>query len=558
MTFLNVFKPSFIGGSNLGSQQFRLYTSVNTNIFYNPNLRPFFTGGSFLGSFNFRTGLVIAPVIVTPLLQTFFQIFDRDGGLKKTWFYNQDSDTPAIDLKIEITINGSGAGTLKLAYLDFPIVVEDYIKVLSGGEVIYKGFFTNNVDVSDPIGKLSPYSQRLKEITFTGSFVNTDPFDILETVITTTSSNSSINWNVTKVNFPDLLSPLTVEYQAEPIYNIVEEIVNRGFNKYFGVDVENDFFVEQANSTVPDKKIYLGENPRYDKITVKEDLSKIKMTEAEVYAKRTVIISGEDVTNTKLIGTVGTGGSYPVLELRKRFRKIQGKLTAPEVLQSDTAVLDWGYARLVEKEAKIRKTIKLDGYDLITYPLEIGTTLQVEDKDKLTILDLQITSSLTNWTGASIGVGRYQNDAIVITTGRYDFGRCQKWYKQEKINFTIKGSIDQVVKIALSDNITPLASEFKTIILASTGVFQFYNIEYTTAFRFIHFDVTGSAITIDEISSTCYHKTQHVEQVNSITVQWQPDKIKTQVKLGDLIDEETYESFVMSEKVRILETIDKF
>ncbi|MCP4336467.1 MAG: hypothetical protein GY679_01290 [Mycoplasma sp.] len=563
MAFVNTtFRPNYAGSLPLGSQQFRNYTSVNTSVFFNSDLRPNFVGVVFAGSLNFRTGEVLEPTIITPFLQTFFQIYGRDGGLKKVWYYNQDSDSPAMSLKIEVTKNGSGSGTLKLAYLDFPIFVEDIIVVFIGGEIFYKGFFENDVDVSEPTGKISPVSKRLKEILYTGTFTLDDPRDILESVITATASETGISWNNAKVDFEDALDPVTIEYQAESVYSIVDEMVDRGFNKFWGVDTEDDFFVEEAQTTIPTQTLYLGENPKYGGIKVKEDYGKIKMTEAAVYAKRTVTISGEEVTQTELIGTVGTGGAYPVLDLRKKFRKIQGKLTAPEVLTSDTAVLNWAYGRLTEREAIVRKTITLKDYDIVNYPLSVGDTIKVEDKDKLTILDLDVTESLLNWSGVtlSVGGGRFSNDAISVTSGYYDLKDCTKWYRQESIGFFMKGLTDQVVNIYLSENPTPTTSEKTTIVLRTTGTYGYYSINLNRfqEFRYIIFDVqTGPDIIVDSISTFCYHRLQHTEQVSSITVEYQPAQVKSTVKLGDLIDDESYDSFVMDRKIRILERIDR-
>jgi len=563
MSFINnTFRNQYVGGSFIGSHQFRNYVSVNATTFFYPDLRPQFVGGSFIGAHNYRTGIVLESTIITPFLQTFFQIYGRDGGLKETWYYNQDSITAAMNLKIEVTKNGSGAGTLKLAFLNFPIEVEDEIRVFIGGSMFYRGFFENVVDISAPIGIIAPYSKRTKEILYTGSFTLEDPRDIMETVITATASETGVNWDNTKVDFEDVLDPVTVDYQAESVYAIVNEMVNRGFNKYWGVDTDNDFFIEESQTTTPSQILYLGENPRYGDIKVKETYRKIKMTEAAVYAKRTVIISGEDVTQTEFIANVGTGGSYPVLELRKKFRKIQGKLTAPEVLPTDTAVLDWAYGRLTEKEAKVRKTITLRDYDIINYTLSVGETITVEDKDKLTLLDLDITSNLTSWTNATIGTGRYQNDAIVLNStndGYYDLKDCTKWYKQEQIGFFISGAIDQQIQVALSDNPTPLTSEFQTISLRSTGVFDFYKLNLTAVqeFRYIVFNVVGTDIILDEINILCYNRSKHTDQVSSIMVQFQPDKIKADVKMGDLIDEESFEMFERDRKIRILENIDR-
>jgi hypothetical protein len=563
MAFINTnFRAQYAGGSFIGSQQFRNFSSFNTNVFFYPDLRPQFIGGSFIGSHNYRTGIILEPIIITPFLQTFFQIYGRDGGLKKVWYYNQDSDTPAMSLKIEVTKNGSGAGNLKLAYLDFPIQVEDIIIVFIGGEIFYKGFFENDVDVSAPVGIIAPKSKRFKEILYTGSFILEDPRDILETVVSATASETGINWDTNKVDFEDPLDPVTIDYADESVYSIVNEMVDRGFNKYWGVDTEDDFFIRESQPTNVVQTFYLGENPVYGGIDVKESYRRIKMTEAAVYAKRTVTISGEEVTQTEPIGTVGTGGAYPVLELRKKFRKIQGKLTAPEVLTSDTAVLDWAYGRLTEKEAKVRKTIKLTDFDIINNTLSVGDTIIVEDTDKLTILDLDITDSLVNWSNATIGTGRFQNDAIVLsssTDGYYDLKDCTKWYRQEQIGFFIKGTTDQQIQIALSDNPTPLSSEFKTISLRSTGVFDFYKLDLTSnqEFRFIVFKVTGVDITLDEINILCYNRTKHTDEVSSIMINFMPAKVQATIKLGDLIDEESYEMFERDRKIRILENIDR-
>lgn len=552
-------KALYLSGSFIGSLNFRNYSGVVSNLFFNNDLKPQYIGGSFIGSLNFRTGIIVDTEIVVPLLQTFFQIYGSDGGLKKTWYYNQDSTTPAMDLKIEITKNGSGAGSLKLAFLDFSINVEDEIRVLSGGSVIYKGFFENEVDVSEPVGKISPLSKRFKELTFTGSFTLESPQDILENVITTTASDTGISYNSSKVDFPDLLDPVTIDYQDIKIQDIINEMVDRGLNKYWGVDTDDEFFVKESNTTTPTQKIYLGENPRYGNIKVKIDYSKIRMTEAGVYAKRTKTISGENVSVTEYIGDVGTGGSYPVLSIRDKVRKIRGKLTAPDILPDDTDVLNWAYGRLTEKEAIVRETVTLSDYDYINYPLTIGETIQVEDQDKLTILNTNITNSVTNWTGVTLSTGRYDNNAVqIVSSGIYDYQYITQFYKQQKMGFFIKGEVDQQIRIAMSETPTPLTSEYTNIVINSTGVFSFYNISYTNSFRYIVIEViTGNPIIIDEINTLCYHRTQHIQEVSSVTLQYQPEKIKATVKLGDLIEEESFETFELNRKIRILEAIDK-
>lgn len=525
------------------------------------NIKDRFSGLEFFGVFQFYTvPLPVKIIIINPFYTTLLELRTKDGGLKKQWFYNQDTDNPIEEISIEMTEKGFGACKVLFSDLMFPVDASDVIRLFFGGTAIYEGIVDNDVDISDPELTAAPFWKRYDEVLFTATYgAGTGVKEILEDIIDSKASETGIIWDGANVDIGDSPPVLSVEYADALVKETIDTLVEiAGAPYYWGVDADRKFFVKEYVETGdPTHKFFATDEAEFKKVTIKEDYSKVDMTEAVVYKKAA---GGGDTEKVGLVGNYGNV-TYPPLEIVKKIRSKVGKLTASEVLLDETA-LKWAY-EFLKKQAQDATTVKVDDIDLNKYNPKIGDRILVEDEFKRSMVISVECDSDTDWTNVSgaAGEGKDEESAVKLFTdgsnnSYYDFGRPIQYYKQEKIGFYFKAPIDTVIDVAFSESLTPSAGEWFKFASPDDGVLSYRDFNYSGEFQYIHFKYVAGDIYVDNIQVFCETKKQIITTVKKIQIKWNSSGISCNISCGNIKNPETEQMNKLSRKIKILEAIN--
>lgn len=522
-----------------------------------------YLGVEFYGAFQFyEIPAPISVVVITPYFTTLLELRTKEGGLKKRWYYNQDTDNPIQDISIEQTEKGFGICTINFANLMYPVDAEDIVRLFLGGTPVYEGIIDNDVDITAPKMTASPFWNRLTEVLYSGSFgVGTSVKTILQDVIEDTQADTGIAWNTAKVDVGIAPPLLAVEYSDETASDVIDKMVEMtGASYYWGVDSDREFFVKRYVDTgLPDYYFYATDEADFSSVTIKKDYSKVEMTEAVVYKKNEIA----DESVTVYIGSVGNSGNvdYPPIEISNRMRKKVGKLTASEVLTDETA-LNWAYEYL-KKQAMEIETVKLTNINIEKYVPVVGNRILAEDEMKKTMFVAIDCLSDANWTNVTLTseAGLYNSDAIKLfaddsNNSYYNFGRAIQYYKQERIGLYIKAPLDTVMEIAFSESLTPDDSEFFKVSISDDEVYVYNDFDFKDEFQYIHFKYVAGDIYVDDIQIFCEHKQQIITTVKKISLKWDYNSISCDIDCGNIKNPETDIFNKMNRKIKILEAIN--
>lgn len=395
----------------------------------------YYVGSLFVGTFT-NDYTPPAPSTVLSKYKWNIKLYHRSGGIKKDYLFGQN-ETALSYFEFELNKSGCGSGKLSLAYIDFPIDADDYVEIYYNSIKKYRGF----VDVTPSIHggdiELVPQWKRFEELVYNGSFTGKTASEILQTVIQAVDDDSLITWNAAYIDTGSTAT-FTVTYSYETVKKIIEDIISRLNDRYWGVTVDNIFYVRELESTL-DKDLFYSSEVAYSDIEYEIDYSGIKATRSQVLKK--VSGSGE----TTRIGEVGYGGSYPVLPIENLFRMKVDKITVPEVL-SDAEALDYAYALLQSYKAIETTTVKnviLDRY----FPA-IGKLIRTQDKEEKQLTTVVACDSITGWTGATLdtsdyveGTGSVYFNGVASGDGmEYNFNHQKRYTGLSKIGFMIKSA----------------------------------------------------------------------------------------------------------------------
>ena len=75
---------------------------------------------------------------------------------------------PIVSVEWEMNERLCGAGSITLAYVDFPIDADDYVIVSYNGEKRYRAIVTNTADPKGGVIELMPLSVRFQELLYNG------------------------------------------------------------------------------------------------------------------------------------------------------------------------------------------------------------------------------------------------------------------------------------------------------------------------------------------------------------------------------------------------------
>jgi hypothetical protein len=514
------------------------------------------------------------------------RLYYKDGGFKKAWWVGQD-DTPIRSIKFELNKHICGAGTIDFVFLDFPIDADDYIELYYQGDLKYRALVDVTIDPKGGQVKLVPYSIRFAELLFTRTFVNQTIKQILKSTIDNTESDTGITWNADFVDITDV-DTFNKDYTGfETPKKIIDENVGTLDEKEYGVTPLNIFTVYQGSTTV-DKTLFYGDDPAYASIEYKEDLRQVKATEYQVLKK--VSGSGE----TKRLGYVGQGGSYPEVDIATQVRKKQTKYTVSEVVASDSEALDVAYANL-KAQAVAPVVIKVKELRVDKYFPVIGERLTVQDSPEYVRYVIIHCDSLTNddeslskighWTGATLETSDFvQGSASVkFTSGtmKYSFDQAMKINGDEKLGFEIKGTVaGQYITVKTYSPPTPqpwglgswglgawgagteTTEKTQIISIGTSEVWEFKQLDMTgiteiSKVEFSFNDATVSTVKIDRIELFGQHREEYTANVVQANFIITSEGTKCDMTLNDYDVFANDEDFRNQRKIEKLEAISQ-
>lgn len=393
----------------------------------------YFVSSSFVGTFT-NNYTPPAPVTVLSKYKWNVKLYHRSGGLKKEYLFGQ-ADSAIEGFEFENNRNGSGAGRIKLAYIDFPIDADDYVEIFYNGVKTYRGIVDATPDIEGGEIELIPQWKRFEELLYNGSFVAQTAAQILQTVIEAVDASSLITWNPAYVDTGST-EVFTKTYSYETVKKIIDDVLSELDDRYCGVTPDNIFYVRELENTVSSDLFYSSE-VGYSEIKFETDYSGIKATRYQVLKK--VSGSGE----TTRIGEVGYGGSYPVLPIENLFRMKEQKITVSEVL-SDAEALDYAYARL--KSFKATQNITVSDINLDRFVPIVGKYIRIMNKEITQLTTIVDCESVTGWNGASLdnadyvegAASVYFNGSAVNDGITYSFSKQMRYIRMSKIGFMVK------------------------------------------------------------------------------------------------------------------------
>jgi hypothetical protein len=524
------------------------------------NIKDRYIGLEYFGVMQSETvPLPTVVVVINPYYSTIIELRTRAGGLKKTWYYNQDTDNPIQSVKIERTEKGFGICKITFSELMFPIDASDTVKITFGDTVIYDGIVDNDVDVSDPVMVASPFWKRFEEVTFSGTYaVGTAIKTIMEDIIGDSEAETGVSWDSNEVNVGDAPPVLTVTYTDATITEILDTLVEMaGSTYYWGVDADRVFYVrkyDDAGSIA--YRFYATEEAEYEKVKITDDYSKIEMTEAVVYKKADG--GGEAVK----VGQVGNSGnvSYPPLDIVKKIRNKKGKLTASEYILDETALV-WAYEYL-KKLALDSTSATVDNIDISKYSPEIGDRILIEDEFKKSMVVAIECDVTTLWTNTSLATSGGKDDEACIklfndgsNDSTYDFERDVSWYKQQKVGMYIKAPAGTELEISFfPETGTPSYAVFKVAVSDSELCYKDFDVTWN--FRYVKFKYVAGDIYVDNMQVFCETKRQLVTTVKKIGIKWNSTGLNCNLGCGNIKNPETTLMSKLNRKIKILEAIN--
>ena len=507
----------------------------------------------------FSVPLPTVVIVITPYYTTRIELRTRAGGLKKAWYYGQDTDNPIESVELEQTEKGFGICKIKFSELMFPIDASDTLTIYFGDNIIYDGIIDNDVDVSNPIAIASPFWKRFEECIFSGTYAaGTGVKEIMEDLITGKETETGVSWDTNNVNVGASPPVLTVTYTDATVNEVLDTLTElAGSTYYWGVDSDRKFYVKKYDDTGdPVHYFYSKEEAEFSKMSISEDYSKIELTEAVVYKKSS---TGGD---TVRVGTVGDSGNvtYPPLDIVNKIRSKVGKLTASEYVLDETALM-WAYEYL-KKQAADFLTADVEDIDLNLYSPVVGDRILIEDDFKKSMIIAIECDATTNWTNTTLETsGGKDNESCIklftdgLNDSIYDFGRDVQWYKQKKIGFYINAPIGTEIEVSFfPEGSTPASATFK--FASSDSVLSYKDFDVTWAFRYIQFKYVTGNIYVDNFQVFCETKRQLVTTVKKIKTKWKSDGISCDLSCGNIKNPETDLMSKLERKIKILEAIN--
>lgn len=294
----------------------------------------------------------------------------KDGGFKK--LLNFDVESYITKINFELNEKICGICTISMVYIDFPINIDDEVTIRYNGNPVFSGYIESIPDIKGGKVKIQPYHKRFDSTLYNGSFTGKTIKEIFKTIIQAKESQTGIRWNESFITITDT-DTYTYSYNYEKIKKIIDELVNKLDDTFWGVNAYKIFTVYQDETTVT-KTLGNCVNQEYISVTNNIDYSKIKQTRYQVYRK---VADGD----SERVGEVGYGSGYNAIDLENVIHVKESKFNVTITEFTDTECKDFAYADLNSQQAP--NSTKIKGYNIENGFPEIGKKWKVYNKLEL-------------------------------------------------------------------------------------------------------------------------------------------------------------------------------
>ena len=510
--------------------------------------------------------------------------FHKSGGLKKTFVIGA-AENPILKVDLELPKKLCGAGEIELAFLDFPVDGDDYITITYDGIIRYRGIVSNSVDPKSGVVELLPYSVRFSETLYNNSFTDKTAAEILQTVIEFVFDDTGITYNSIYVNTGST-DTITIQYEYEQVSKIIDDLVDRLDDRFWGVDVNNIFNLYVDNTTV-DQYMFQTANTLFQDIEIKKNYGNIKETRNQVFRK-------DNAGDTVRAGEVGTGGSYPILPIETIMRKIEKKIVVSDLL-TNTEALIYAYAKLIA-ETEIPLSIEIKGVDLTRYFPVIRHRIKCQDRTERILRTIIPCDTVTGWSG-SVAISLDNDDyvegsgsiyfeaASSVNAVQFDLGVIKRWNDVNKIGFMLKADYagDYLEFFAYSgespfiDDVDILINDIDEYIdmygstsnvripfhIPNGGVWNYYDFDIDIdTFRYFGIRIisdppASSTIHLDRVQLFLLHRTEYEANVKMAKISIDSSGATCDMTLNKIDSGANDLLFAMNKKIAALEAVNQ-
>lgn len=446
------------------------------------------------------------------------EIRHPSGGLIRSAFIGANNFF-AKNVNFGLTERGCETASLQMAKIDFPVYYGCDVVIYKNGERRYAGYISNIPNSENDTIKITPYIQRLSELSINTTYTNYTGREILQNAIESISTDSKILWNNSIVKYDDTSVFENVSYKYEKVKKVIEDYYQNQDDAYYGVNAYNNLYIKERASTIS-HILYHGLNQPFRSLEYSKDYSQIKQNVYDIFQKST------DTNENVFIATIPDGSSnYPYNSNKNVVGLKRDKLIAPNGLNS-TECKDYAFAKINAQVAP--ENIKITGIDIDRFDLSIGQKIRIWENEKEQLFQVNACESTENWTGAVSLSDDYieGSNSIEFSSSNYviyDFGEIKHYRKIKKILFMIKSdiagsylkfshgnylggySIGNYSTYYYSKNSTSVSSIFSThayISIKSPNVWELVEIPLTSNFRYIGImstSVLNATIKVDDI-----------------------------------------------------------
>lgn len=354
---------------------------MNFNDIYSPN----YYGSVFHGALNKNFFyLKKTEKEITPF-STFIKIFNKYGFLKYIFFYNIDFGLNIKLIEFEININGFGLGKIVLSEkTKISLIIEDIIEIYFNDKMIYKGFLAENYNETTRELIIYPFSKRLQERYYNGSFSNVTIKEIIKTVLTSVKSYTAIEYNPGYID-TGFTNIITIEFKNEKIFEIIEKLTKMCQDRFWYIDDKNFLHIEKIeNKKIKKYFMLFTDKKNYEDIKIENNLKKIDAAYYKVFKN-----TGSG--NVTYIGNVGDNSNYPPILLGE-IRRIEGIYNINDIVPNNVG-LDLAYAEL-KRNIKKKQTINIKNINLNEYIPQINDYLYFEYIEKIETNNIPILNKI--------------------------------------------------------------------------------------------------------------------------------------------------------------------
>jgi hypothetical protein len=513
------------------------------------------------------------------------QLYHKSGGLIKDWFIGMDS-VPFASIKFELNKKICGAGSMKFAYLDFPLHAEDYIIISYKGFLLYRGIIDTSVDLKGGEAKLVPATQildeRLASVTFSNDTVETILEDTIDYINGVSDTGIRYSSQFVSTGTTDTFSPDYSGY--EKAKKIIEETVKKLDDREYGINAHNILTVYTPDTEVSQTFLF-GDNPPYTEIENETEYGNVKKTRLQVMKKSAG--AGE----TSRIGEVGYGSGYDPLTIETLVRVKEDKYQISELISDDTEALDGAYATLIDD---IPNSITVKNFDITRLPLTrqlIGQRWTLEDRIEYQLRCIINCDELTDdddtmWGGAwgvdeftSLNTTDYVQGSASISTANnteYAFNQTINFLQPTLLGFMLKSETatnDFAVAIeseivgwstgAWSEGIWSSEEAQVTsypVNITTAGVWNWYSIPISSGVinTLGFFNSSGAEILLDQVSLYLPARQRFTGDIVQMNFEITPKGINIPtIKLNNYDLQANDMAFEFNKKIAKLESINQ-